>query len=284
MANEDKKKGVWIPEEVLELEELNGREMIVLSYYLAFTEKGKQKQCVKKIETVSEELHIPVRTLKRIRAKLKELGYLDTQFLFRGIGTKTNDIKSAKNGTSNRSAENDTPKRCRSAENGTFRSAKNGTSYGAKNGTSQYNEQYLMNSSNEHLYNVSMLNVPDTGIVNESNCSRNVQSLEEEKQPLNTFGNDGIEDPYYSVLQTAIHKTNERFNGKMRKEKEFDVEEGSEEWFMEVIRFFNQSQPKSPFNEKNGNDRELLRMIEESNLKEKEKECLKQLKWSEVNQ
>ena len=284
MANEDKKKGVWIPEEVLELDELNGREMIVLSYYLAFTEKGKQKQCVKKIETVSDELHIPVSTLKRIRCKLKELGYLDTQFLFRGVGTKTTDFKSTKNGTSNRSTKNETPKRCRSTKNGTFKSTKNETPNGIENGTSQYNEQYLMNSTNEHLYNVSMLNVLDTGIVNKSNCSKNVQSLDEEKKPLNTFGNDGIEDPYYSVLQTAIHKTNERFNGKMRKEKEFDIEEGSEEWFMEVIRFFNQSQPKCPFNEKNGNDRELLRMIEDSNLKEKEKECLKQLKWSEVNQ
>ena len=241
MTNKDKKqeKGVWIPEEVLKLEGLNGLDMIVLSYYLAFTEKGSLKQCNIKAEKVAAELHIPLRNLERSRSKLKKMGLLQTNFFFNGKGTKTTDLEDITNSAANggipdnqaftHSAANGGIKKKDekgrwSAINGGIHPAVNGGIETAVNGGIQYNEQYLKNTSKEEYYleRITLKGI-DTGDVPEIPVWMN------EVEPTEPFEiySEPLEEETSSPVQTGmeifnseLHKVASSYDGDLKRSTE----------------------------------------------------------------
>lgn len=70
--------GVYIPDEILKIDNLNMNERVVLSKYKYFTEDGKYKCCSLTCEQIADELNMSVWYLKKIKKHLKELGYIRT--------------------------------------------------------------------------------------------------------------------------------------------------------------------------------------------------------------
>ena len=69
--------GIFIPDEFFELN-LTHTEIMVLSFYKYFTEKGKMKCCKQPNESIYTKLHISEKTFKKVKKHLKELGYIRT--------------------------------------------------------------------------------------------------------------------------------------------------------------------------------------------------------------
>ena len=86
-------KGIFIPDEFFELN-LTHTEIMVLSFYKYFTEKGKMKCCKQPNESIYTKLHISEKTFKKVKKHLKELGYIRTdggiRVYYLGVG---NDVK-----------------------------------------------------------------------------------------------------------------------------------------------------------------------------------------------
>ena len=70
-------KGIFIPDKFFELN-LTHTEIMVLSFYKYFTEKGKMKCCKQPNESIYTKLHISEKTFKKVKKHLKELGYIRT--------------------------------------------------------------------------------------------------------------------------------------------------------------------------------------------------------------
>ena len=70
-------KGIFIPDEFFELN-LTHTEIMVLSFYKYYTEKGKMKCCKQPNESIYTKLHISEKTFKKVKKHLKELGYIRT--------------------------------------------------------------------------------------------------------------------------------------------------------------------------------------------------------------
>lgn len=70
-------KGIFIPDEFFELN-LTHTEILVLSFYKYYTEKGKMKCCKQPNESIYTKLHISEKTFKKVKKHLKELGYIRT--------------------------------------------------------------------------------------------------------------------------------------------------------------------------------------------------------------
>lgn len=71
-------EGVFIPNEILKLKDLNITEKVVLSIYKYYTEQGKYKCCSLSKPQIADELGISVDYVKDIKKHLKELGYIKT--------------------------------------------------------------------------------------------------------------------------------------------------------------------------------------------------------------
>ena len=69
--------GIFIPDEFFELN-LTHTEIMVLSFYKYYTEKGKMKCCKQPNESIYTKLHISEKTFKKVKKHLKELGYIRT--------------------------------------------------------------------------------------------------------------------------------------------------------------------------------------------------------------
>ena len=86
-------KGIFIPDEFFELN-LTHTEIMVLSFYKYYTEKGKMKCCKQPNESIYTKLHISEKTFKKVKKHLKELGYIRTdggiRVYYLGVG---NDVK-----------------------------------------------------------------------------------------------------------------------------------------------------------------------------------------------
>ena len=70
-------KGIFIPDDFFDLN-LTHTEILVLSFYKYFTEKGKMKCCKQPNESIYTKLHISEKTFKKVKKHLKELGYIRT--------------------------------------------------------------------------------------------------------------------------------------------------------------------------------------------------------------
>lgn len=70
-------KGIFIPDDFFELN-LTHTEILVLSFYKYYTEKGKMKCCKQPNESIYTKLHISEKTFKKVKKHLKELGYIRT--------------------------------------------------------------------------------------------------------------------------------------------------------------------------------------------------------------
>lgn len=70
--------GIFIPREILEVEDLSSTEKMVLSLYKYYTENGKYKCCSLTKPQVAEELCISPGYMKKIKRHLTELGYIRT--------------------------------------------------------------------------------------------------------------------------------------------------------------------------------------------------------------
>lgn len=71
-------EGIFIPNEILKLKDLNITEKVVLSIYKYYTEQGKYKCCSLSKPQIADELGISVDYVKDIKKHLKELGYIKT--------------------------------------------------------------------------------------------------------------------------------------------------------------------------------------------------------------
>lgn len=71
-------EGIFIPREILEIEDLSSTEKMVLSLYKYYTENGKYKCCSLTKPQVAEELCISPGYMKKIKRHLTELGYIRT--------------------------------------------------------------------------------------------------------------------------------------------------------------------------------------------------------------
>ena len=71
-------EGIFIPREILEIEDLSSTEKMVLSLYKYYTENGKYKCCSLTKPQIAEELCISPRYMKKIKRHLTELGYIRT--------------------------------------------------------------------------------------------------------------------------------------------------------------------------------------------------------------
>ncbi len=71
-------EGIFIPNEILKLKDLNITEKVVLSIYKYYTEQGKYKCCSLSKPQIADELGISVDYVKDIKKHLKELGYIRT--------------------------------------------------------------------------------------------------------------------------------------------------------------------------------------------------------------
>lgn len=75
----DREKGLFIPEEILEFDDLNWTECMVLAIYWDYTVNGDHHCCTLTNKEVCKKARIKsVRTLQRIKSHLKELGYIKT--------------------------------------------------------------------------------------------------------------------------------------------------------------------------------------------------------------
>ena len=71
-------EGIFIPNEILKLKDINITEKVVLSIYKYYTEQGKYKCCSLSKSQIADELGISVDYVKDIKKHLKELGYIRT--------------------------------------------------------------------------------------------------------------------------------------------------------------------------------------------------------------
>ena len=71
-------EGIFIPNEILKLKDINITEKVVLSIYKYYTEQGKYKCCSLSKPQIADELGISVDYVKDIKKHLKELGYIKT--------------------------------------------------------------------------------------------------------------------------------------------------------------------------------------------------------------
>lgn len=71
-------EGIFIPNEILKVKDLNITEKVVLSIYKYYTEQGKYKCCSLSKPQIADELGISVDYVKDIKKHLKELGYIRT--------------------------------------------------------------------------------------------------------------------------------------------------------------------------------------------------------------
>ena len=87
-------EGIFIPNEILKLKDLNITEKVVLSIYKYYTEQGKYKCCSLSKPQIADELGISVDYVKDIKKHLKELGYIKTDGGIRVIylGIQVGDI------------------------------------------------------------------------------------------------------------------------------------------------------------------------------------------------
>lgn len=87
-------EGIFIPNEILKLKDINITEKVVLSIYKYYTEQGKYKCCSLSKPQIADELGISVDYVKDIKKHLKELGYIKTDGGIRVIylGIQVGDI------------------------------------------------------------------------------------------------------------------------------------------------------------------------------------------------
>ena len=87
-------EGIFIPNEILKVKDLNITEKVVLSIYKYYTEQGKYKCCSLSKPQIADELGISVDYVKDIKKHLKELGYIRTDGGIRVIylGVQGGDI------------------------------------------------------------------------------------------------------------------------------------------------------------------------------------------------
>ena len=87
-------EGIFIPNEILKLKDINITEKVVLSIYKYYTEQGKYKCCSLSKPQIADELGISVDYVKDIKKHLKELGYIRTDGGIRVIylGVQGGDI------------------------------------------------------------------------------------------------------------------------------------------------------------------------------------------------
>lgn len=72
-------KGLFIPDEILDIEELSADECVVLSIYWNYTVNDDPHCCTLTNKEVCKKARIKeVRKLQRIKSHLKELGYIKT--------------------------------------------------------------------------------------------------------------------------------------------------------------------------------------------------------------
>lgn len=93
-------EGIFIPNEILKLKDINITEKVVLSIYKYYTEQGKYKCCSLSKPQIADELGISVDYVKDIKKHLKELGYIRTDGGIRVIylGVQVGDITPASGG------------------------------------------------------------------------------------------------------------------------------------------------------------------------------------------
>lgn len=81
----EKTKGVWIPAEILQMENLTSTEKIVYAYYLQLTKNAEKHQAIATNEQIAETLGIPFFQFRdRIKPALKKKGLISAK----GIATK----------------------------------------------------------------------------------------------------------------------------------------------------------------------------------------------------
>ena len=87
-------EGIFIPNVILKLKDINITEKVVLSIYKYYTEQGKYKCCSMSKPQIADELGISVDYVKDIKKHLKELGYIRTDGGIRVIylGVQGGDI------------------------------------------------------------------------------------------------------------------------------------------------------------------------------------------------
>ncbi len=72
-------KGIFIPDEILEIEELNNTECMVLSIYRYYTIEGNLHFCTLCNEDICKKVRLKDKSnLRRIKKHLKDLGYIKT--------------------------------------------------------------------------------------------------------------------------------------------------------------------------------------------------------------
>ena len=71
-------EGLFIPKEILKIQELTSTEKMVLSLYKYYTEKGTNKCCSLTKPQIADELNISTRYMKKIKSHLVDLGYIRT--------------------------------------------------------------------------------------------------------------------------------------------------------------------------------------------------------------
>ena len=76
---ENNKKGVFIPQEIIDDDRLNLIDKFLLSYYKYYTEYGKLKCCKQTNEQVCDELNILLKRMKMAKYKLRDLGLIETK-------------------------------------------------------------------------------------------------------------------------------------------------------------------------------------------------------------
>ena len=79
---EDLKDGIWVYNEILHNDSLNGREKYVLSVYKCYTDDTNFKYCTLTNEELGKKVGIKKRQVINIKNHLKELG------LIKNIGHK----------------------------------------------------------------------------------------------------------------------------------------------------------------------------------------------------
>lgn len=69
---------VVITDEILKMNDLGGTEKIVLGFYRYYTVEGRYKCCCMTNSQIAEYLNISIYNLRKIKAHLKQLGYIRT--------------------------------------------------------------------------------------------------------------------------------------------------------------------------------------------------------------
>ena len=78
MEKKTKKKGVFVPEEILKDKRLTANDKFLLSYYRYCTERMEKHCCIQTNGDVAEFLGMSEKTFERSKHHLKELGLIDT--------------------------------------------------------------------------------------------------------------------------------------------------------------------------------------------------------------